>query len=397
MRPHSIRPLLATTALVFTPVFTLALSAPAFAQEAVDDAEASVAEVAADSTDDDAIYVTARRREEQSQDIPLAISVVDGEQLDNTGAFNVGRLQQLTPTVQYYSSNPRNTSLSIRGIGAPFGLTNDGFEQGVGIYVDDIYYSRVASATFDFLDVAQIEVLRGPQGTLYGRNVTGGAVLIRTNAPSDEFEIRGHASYETGPEWTGDFSISGPLAPGVLSAKLAVYHNNDDGWFENDFDGSQHGDSTLNIYRLALRATPSDSVAPAKRVVSERIACDRSTRDRSSPAKPKPERLVWVKIVVSSSVQPVSAPPRRSVPVKSISVTSTFSNTTPDVPFDSIAPRKSAGRRTSGKAAATFLRSVISSSRSLSATTALPKGSGHAPREESAARLVVSRPWRGPS
>src|SRR3546814_5629806 len=94
------------------------------------------------------------------------LSVVAGEQIDNSGSFNVGRLTQLTPTLQYYSSNPRNTAVNIRGIGAPFGLTNDGIEQGVGIYVDDVYYSRVASSTFELLDVAQLEVLRGPQGTL---------------------------------------------------------------------------------------------------------------------------------------------------------------------------------------------------------------------------------------
>ncbi len=142
------------------------------------------------------IIVTARRREETAQAVPLAISVVGGDKIDNTGSFNVGRLQQLTPTLQYYSSNPRNTSLSIRGIGAPFGLTNDGFDQGVGIYVDDVYYSRVASSTFDFLDVAQIEVLRGPQGTLYGKNTTAGAINITTRQPT--FDLEGRAEVSLG-------------------------------------------------------------------------------------------------------------------------------------------------------------------------------------------------------
>ena len=169
----------------------------------------------------DVILVTARRREETAQEVPLAISVVGGEHIDNTGSFNVGRLQQLTPTLQYYSSNPRNTSLSIRGIGAPFGLTNDGFEQGVGIYVDEVYYSRVASATFDFLDVAQIEVLRGPQGTLYGKNTTAGAINITTRQPTFEFEGRVEASLGNLEFKQVKGAISGPLSD-TVAARLAL-------------------------------------------------------------------------------------------------------------------------------------------------------------------------------
>ncbi|HEY6869347.1 MAG TPA: TonB-dependent receptor plug domain-containing protein, partial [Novosphingobium sp.] len=183
--------LLAATALVSG----LALHSAAFAAEAVDADQTTAAGTGAGAPGDE-IVVTARHRVESSQAVPLAISVVGGEHIDNTGAFNVGRLQQLTPTLQYYSSNPRNTSVNIRGFGAPLGLTNDGIDQGVGIYVDDVYYSRVASSTFDFLDVAQIEVLRGPQGTLYGKNTTAGAINIQSRQPT--FDAEGRAELTVG-------------------------------------------------------------------------------------------------------------------------------------------------------------------------------------------------------
>lgn len=167
------------------------------------------------------IVVTARRRNETSQDVPLAISVVGGDHIDATGSFNVGRLQQLTPTLQFYSTNPRNTAVNIRGIGAPFGLTNDGIEQGVGIYVDDVYYSRVASATFDFLDVDRIEVLRGPQGSLYGKNTTAGAINITTRQPTDTFEGRAEVSVGNLGFRQAKAAVSGPLSE-TLSARLAL-------------------------------------------------------------------------------------------------------------------------------------------------------------------------------
>src|SRR5262245_30813086 len=151
-----------------------------------DAARAADAGANAKGSEDDLqdVYVTARRREERSQDVPLAIAVLDAASLEAKGTLNIGRLNQLQPSIQFYSSNQRNSAVNIRGIGAPFGLTNDGIEQGVGLYVDQVYYARSASATFDFLDVDQVEVLRGPQGTLYGKNTTAGAINITSRRPS---------------------------------------------------------------------------------------------------------------------------------------------------------------------------------------------------------------------
>jgi iron complex outermembrane receptor protein len=194
-------------------------SQPTLSENELDQGQ-SPSSVGTGARDSGEILVTARRREETSQEVPLAISVVGGEHIDNTGSFNVGRLQQLTPTLQFYSSNPRNTAVNIRGIGAPFGLTNDGIEQGVGIYVDDVYYSRVASATFDFLDVAQIEVLRGPQGTLYGKNTTAGAINITTRQPTFGFEGRAEVSFGNLGFTQAKASVSGPVSD-TIAARLA--------------------------------------------------------------------------------------------------------------------------------------------------------------------------------
>src|SRR5258706_15738911 len=116
------------------------------------------------------VTVTARRREEDVQSVPVAVSVIGIQMLDNTGTYNVAQLTQLTPRVQFFSSNPRNTAITIRGLGTSFGLTNDGLESGVGLYIDQVYYSRPAPATFDFGHIGQIQVLPGPQRTLFGKS-----------------------------------------------------------------------------------------------------------------------------------------------------------------------------------------------------------------------------------
>ena len=181
----------------------------------------TAAQVDNDVSRGDIIIVTARRRQETAQEVPIAISVIRGDSIEATGNFNVVKLQQLAPTLQVYTSNPRNTAVNIRGIGVPFGLTSDGFEQGVGIYVDDVYNARVAAATFDFLDVDQVEVLRGPQGSLYGKNTTAGAINITTNQPTFDFEGRAEVTVGNLNFRQAKAAVSGPLSE-TVAARIAV-------------------------------------------------------------------------------------------------------------------------------------------------------------------------------
>lgn len=240
----------------------LSLSTPAFAENTDVIALDQEARSSAGTGDTDApeeIIVTARRRDETAQEIPIAVSVVGGDQIDNTGSFNVGRLQQLTPTLQFYSSNPRNTSVNIRGIGVPFGLTNDGIEQGVGIYVDDVYYSRVASATFDFLDVGQIEVLRGPQGTLYGKNTTAGAINISTRQPTFNLEGRAEVSIGNLNFKQAKAAISGPISD-TIAARLAVSGTSRRGTIFNVTSGNWiNGQDNIGL-RGQLLWRPNDNI-----------------------------------------------------------------------------------------------------------------------------------------
>lgn len=205
------------------------------------------------------IIITARRRNEQAQEVPLAISVLDQRAINDTGSSSIYKIQQLTPTLQVYTQNPRNTAINIRGLGVPFGLTNDGFEQGVGIYVDDVYYSRPASAVFDFLDVNQVEVLRGPQGTLYGKNTTAGAINIRTNQPTFNFE--GSAEFTLGNYnyRQAKVAVSGPLSENV-AVRLAGSSTSRQGTIYNVTTGNWiNAQDNLGV-RAQVLFRPSDSI-----------------------------------------------------------------------------------------------------------------------------------------
>ena len=240
-------------------VSTALIALPAAAETTAATAQETTSAGTGAGAPEEEILVTARRRAEASQDVPLAISVVGGEHLDNTGAFNVGRLQQLTPTLQFYTSNPRNSAANIRGLGAPFGLTNDGIEQGVGIYVDDVYYSRAASSTFDFLDVARIEVLRGPQGALYGKNTTAGALNVTSRQPTFAFEGRADVSIGNLAFKQAKAAISGPLSDKV-AARVAVSATSRKGTIFNQATGNWINEQDNLGLRAQLLWRPSGNV-----------------------------------------------------------------------------------------------------------------------------------------
>ena len=182
---------------------------------------------------DDVISVTgARRREEAVQEVPIPVSVVDGELITEAGAFNVNRIKELIPSVQLYSSNPRNTGVNIRGLGSPFGLTNDGIEPGVGYYVDGVLYARPASTTLDFIDVERVEVLRGPQGTLFGKNTTAGAILLTTRKPSFTPEYDFELGYGDDAFMQAKGSVSGPLGEKV-AGRISLTSTQRDGLLYN--------------------------------------------------------------------------------------------------------------------------------------------------------------------
>ena len=189
---------------VATAVFA---AAPAQAQSVVEEtAEATPA------ADDDVIIVTARRREERLVDVPVAVSAISGEELAQRGALDITDVGQTVPNVTLEASRATNSTLSafIRGIGQQDPVS--GFEQGVGIYLDDVYLNRPQAAVLDIYDVERIEVLRGPQGTLYGRNTIGGAVKYVTRRLPQDASVKVRATYGTYDQAEGVITASAPIS-----------------------------------------------------------------------------------------------------------------------------------------------------------------------------------------
>ncbi len=238
------------------------LAAPATAQETLvaNEEDRGTAASVPDSGASEDVLVTARRRTERSQDVPIAINAFGAAQIESTRTFNLRDLQQLTPSLVVTNTNPRNTSINIRGLGNNVAVYNDGLEPAVGVYLDGVYLARPGQTVFDLADLERIEVLRGPQGTLFGKNTSAGAVVVTTRQPTFDWQAGGDASLGNYDFRQLHAYVSGPLTE-QLAARLFVSKTDRDGFTRNRFDGRYGQDfHDLNL-RGQLLYKPSDRLS----------------------------------------------------------------------------------------------------------------------------------------
>jgi iron complex outermembrane receptor protein len=208
------------------------------------------------------IIVTATKRAGgmEVQDVGVAITAYSDSQLDAMYIRDLKAIGYSAPSVQLEDIGTARgvANFSIRGLGINSSIPS--IEPTVGVFVDGMYMGMNAGVVLDIFDLEGIEVLRGPQGILFGRNVTGGAVLIRTTRPGDELAINSRVAYESGENMYLSAVVSGPLTDRI-GGKLALYYNDDGGWFENLTTGNKNfGKADTKIYRGALDFEITDTL-----------------------------------------------------------------------------------------------------------------------------------------
>ncbi len=221
---------------------------------------ASTAGKAAAATNLDSIMVTARKREETLQEVPVAVTAFTSEALDKLNVQDISALGPQVPNMTIYAARGASSTVTayIRGVGQSDPTW--GSDPGVGIYLDDVYIARPQGALLDVFDVSRIEVLRGPQGTLYGKNTIGGAIkYISRGLPT---ETEGFAQITVGnySQLDAKAAIGGPIggADSGLRARVAMASLNNDGFGENTFNGQPVSDKQISAARFNLGAYAGD-------------------------------------------------------------------------------------------------------------------------------------------
>ena len=216
--------------------------------------EGPVGEEGAMDGQDDVILVTAQKRAQDLQDVPIAITAFGGEALKNSGVLRPEDLSGLVPNMKIGTGLGVN-SVFLRGVGSF--VLNPGGEASIAYHMDGVYVQSPRAQVAGYYDVERIEVLRGPQGDLYGRNATGGSVNIITRRPTDQLEANARASYGSYNWVYADAGIGGPVIDGLLKARVSGFYSNHDGFGENIATGNDI--DTLNEYgmRVVAELTPS--------------------------------------------------------------------------------------------------------------------------------------------
>ena len=252
MKSHAIRRVLLASAC------TVAFASPAFAQ-AADEAE-----------DENVIVVTAQNRSQNVQDVPISIQVVTGEAVEKAGITDFTGVQRLAPAVQI-TNDTNLTRVTVRGVG-----TNDNAEtqdQSVAVNIDGEYMNRPTVLNASLFDLERVEVLRGPQGTLYGRNSTGGAINFITRKPGNEFGVNASVSYGNYDHVLVQGGVDIPLGD-IGGVRLAGTYSKRDGYFKHPNLGVQTGDDHTRGGRISIRLRPSDALtidAAVEHVKADRI------------------------------------------------------------------------------------------------------------------------------
>lgn len=226
-----------------------ALAAPTWAQDAAETAAERVEEV----------LVTARRVEESLQRAPLAVTAFSGQALERLGATNVTDLQGSVPNLNLVqgraSSNAAN--IYIRGVGQPDALQT--FDPAVGVYVDDVYLSRIRGAQLDLLDLQRVEVLRGPQGTLYGKNTIGGALKLVSRRPDQTFRARGSLAVGDYDMVEAQAAVSGGVAEGVAIG-ISALSSQRGGYVTDPLTGAEYNDKNTRAARVTVALDPIEKL-----------------------------------------------------------------------------------------------------------------------------------------
>jgi len=249
----------------FVPAYAQTTETPAAPETVEETAErdSAVARVLGTVT----VTATKKADVENVQSVPVAITAFNSETLEALQVRDVSSLSYSAPNIQLEDiGTARGTAnFSIRGLGINSSIPS--IDPTVGVFVDGVYLGVNNGVVLDLFDLDSVEILRGPQGLLFGRNTTGGAVLINTGNPTDTFQYKAKATYEGpvddgrgGPSSTLQAGVSGPIIEGLLNGKLGAYYNYDEGYFNNRFTNDNIGEAQTYILRGALEFTPTEDL-----------------------------------------------------------------------------------------------------------------------------------------